>query len=295
MTFFAEVLKAGPLTTIQDLGRPAYVSLGVPVGGAMDPLALRLANLSLGNPPEAAALEVTLQRLELRILARATLSVGGFPQILLNDRELKPHSPFAVKSGDELKLLPRSGARAYVACAGGIAAKPVLGSASTYVPAAFGGFEGRALRSGDRLAAGRARVRRKIRPVKFPSRENRLVLRFVAADSRAEEYLAGGWRVDPRSDRMGVRLWRKYSFWNTSASLPSRGAFPGLIQIPPDGSPILLGADAQTIGGYAIAGTVALADLWKIGQLLPGETLSLESISRARAVALWRAQQKVLG
>lgn len=290
------ILSPGLHTTVQDLGRHGFRHAGVPGGGAADRVALRLANLAVGNPADAAGLECTLTGPEIRFDCDATIAVVGatFPDI--------PHGrPIHVEAGTVISLRhARSGCRGYLAVAGGIDVERVLGSRSTYVPAALGGVEGRALAPGDVMAIGRALTRTigtdwSLAPSVLPAPRATTVLRVVPsappASGSAEAWEAS-YRTTARSDRMGVRL--------EGPPLPASGGgmsiavLPGTVQVPPDGQPIILLADAQTIGGYDVLGQVIVADLALAAQLRPGDAVRFLPVEAAIAHDALRDRERTL-
>ncbi len=292
------------LTSVQDLGRPGWQRYGVPSAGAMDSFALEAGNRLVGNPPGAAALEITagaaFEILEPALLALTGASLGA----LLDGQPLPAWTAVFARPGAQLQLLGRSGAwgaRAYLALAGGVAVPELLGSRSTYLPGGFGGLDGRALRPGDLVSVGAAlqdigrpagrRWPERARPPYRAQPELRLIrgphADLFAADA-LELLLAQPFQIGRDSNRMGYRLEGARLPYARPVSLPSLGVLPGVVQVPPDGAPILLMADAQTTGGYPIAGVVIGADLPLAAQLLPGDRLrfALASIEEARDA--WR-------
>jgi KipI family sensor histidine kinase inhibitor len=290
------VSRPGLMTTIQDLGRPGHRGVGVPVSGAADRLALRLANLIVGNPEGAAGLECTLIGPELTFECDAVVALGG-----AEFSGLPGWRPIRVAAGETLAIgQARRGCRGYLAIAGGIQTNPELGSRSTYLPARLGGLSGSPLAEGDRVpilpAAASVRgswsLSNAIAPLP-PSPPDVCMLRVVRGGNLA----AGGsafwntpWRTSSRSDRMGVRL-EGPSLPGGRADLVSAAVLPGTIQLPPDGQPIILLADAQTIGGYAVGGHVIAADLRLAGQLRPGSLVMFRPVTIAEAHEAFREQE----
>lgn len=305
MTPVLEVLTPGALATVQDDGRPGAARHGVPRGGAMDRFALRAANRLLGNPPGAAAVEVTAGGAAFVVLAPTLVAITGADlSATLDAMPLAPWTAVMARRGAVLAMPTRRGAwgaRAYLAISGGIDVAPVLGSRSTHLAGAFGGLAGRALRPGDQLgasaggaeplvAAGRTWPET-LRPPYGPEPLLRVVpgphSELFAADALAG-LAAAPLRVSDNSNRMGYRLEGGRAPHLRTVSLPSLGVFPGVIQVPPDGAPILLMADAQTTGGYPIIGVVASADLPLAAQLLPGDQLRFAVSSRDEALGARR-------
>lgn len=291
------VWRAGMLTTVQDLGRVGHRAEGVPLAGAADAVALRVANWLVGNAEEAAALEFTLIGPELEFTADAVIALGGagfegFPS----------WQPLQVTAGTRLKFgAARTGCRGYLVVSGGFKIEAVLGSASTNLRAGFGGVEGRALRDGDRLSwyphaqriAGGWRIDERILPPYSPAPTVRVV-RGAQADEFLEALLAAEFTVTPRSDRMGLRLSGPSRRRGEVPELISTAVAPGTIQVPADGQPIVLLADAQTIGGYPQAAHVITIDLPLVAQLRPGDRLRFREVSLEEAQKLLLAREHAL-
>jgi antagonist of KipI len=286
-------------TTVQDLGRWGFQSRGVPVSGALDWYAHRLANRLLGNAPTMATLEVTLIGPHVRFEADAVFAVTGAEfRLTLDGAPIEMNRPIEAGSGAILKFGARlQGARAYVAIAGGVDVPEVLGSRSTHVLTSMGGYHGRALRAGDKLPIGVRGNGQGVsapRPLSFaPSIAK---LRAVPADWRLFAHLTSQrFRVSPQSDRMGYRLDGIPIGNAPSGELISTAVPTGAIQVPPTGQPILLMNDHATTGGYAIAGTVITADLPFAGQLAPGDWIEFEACSIETADAELRHLEDALG
>jgi KipI family sensor histidine kinase inhibitor len=294
-----EVLQPGPLTTIQDLGRPGVAHLGVPGSGAADAASLRQANRLVGNPVGAAGLEVTLGRLAVRFDTAAVVAVTGAAVPLTletpsgggpaGDRdpirtpETRHGAAFAVPAGSLLRLgAPAVGLRSYLAVAGGIDVPLVLGSRSAD---GLSGLGPPPLRPGDRLPVGRPRSRqenpRDSRPgTAWPGSGEPVPLRVMAgprADWFARDALtvlaAGSYQVTPASDRTGLRLAGPVLARSPGrpGELPSEGVTVGSLQVTHDGQPILLLADHPTTGGYPVIAVVVSADIGPAAQLRPGQ------------------------
>ncbi len=282
-----ELLRAGPLTTVQDLGRQAWRDRGISRCGALDDLALTQGNLLVGNPPDAAGLEFTLGPATLRFDADCCIALTGTDaDALLDGDPLRPGWRQPVRAGQTLKLAaPRERMRSYLTVSGGIATAPVLGSRSTDLKAGFGGLDGHALRDGDRLPLlspdpckpSGARPSRRIglaptdwdatvRALPGPEHDD-----FSAAARAA--FWTADWQLTPQSNRMGYRFAGPELKRQRGAELASHGVLPGVVQVPPSGQPIVLLADAQTTGGYPKIAVVIRADLWKLAQLRLGATL----------------------
>ena len=297
------VLKPGMLTTVQDLGRRGYQSLGVAVAGPMDPYSHRLANQMLGNDPSAAAIEITLLGPELAadgdLLCAAT---GADISLTVNGRPAPMNEPFRVRSGATLKWGTRiSGARMTFAVAGGFDLPPTLGSRATHLASRMGPFGGRALRAGDVLPIGEAGGGRPTagHPLEIPS--GGAHLRVLPAAHR-ERFTDDAWgllvharfMVSPQSNRMGYRLDGPLLGHAGAADILSEAMPNGVIQVPASGQPILLLADRATTGGYATIANVISADLPIAGQLAPGDWVQFDPVNREDAIAALRRREAAL-
>jgi biotin-dependent carboxylase-like uncharacterized protein len=276
-----EVLRAGSLTTVQDLGRPGLAHIGVPPSGAADPPSLALANRLVGNPDGAPALEATLQGPALRFHRPASVALAGAPcRASAAGRPVGPHAVLHLAAGAVLDVgSVLAGVRTYVAVRGGLAVAPVLGSASTDLLTGLGPAP---VRTGDRLAVGQAATGWPlvdVAPVPpLPERPELRVLPGPRDDwfaPEALEALMGAWRVQPTSNRIGVRLAGPALPRVRHDELPSEGVVAGAIQVPPSGEPIILLADHPTTGGYPVIAVVAFDDLPAVGQLRPGVEVRL--------------------
>lgn len=297
-----EVVKPGTLTTVQDLGRPGWQHLGISVGGAMDRQAARVANLLLGNDENDALLEITLIGPELKFLRDTWIAVTG-----AEVRDVPGWRPWKVSAGQVVSLagLVR-GVRAYVAVAGGLDVARVLGGAGTLLRAGIGGWNGRALEAGDRLGA---------RPGSLETAGNwsasaefkaaaggDVTARFLRgpqwewfAPASRRTFLAKPYTITARSDRMGVRLdGPALRLENEARELVSEGVGFGSVQVPPDGKPIVLMADRQTIGGYPKIGHVIAVDLPRLAQAGAGGLVRFQEVSLAEAQALHLEQEHSL-
>jgi antagonist of KipI len=291
------VRQPGAWTTLQDLGREHDRTSGVPVSGAMDRLAHRVANLLVGNTEEAATLEFTMAGPVLEFPSAALVAVTG-----AEVEGVPMGQPFTVAAGQSLQLTRLlSGCRGYLAIAGGWHVTQVLGSASTYVRGGFGGLDGRILRPGDRLHA--AEVTRQvvgrwhIDPALLPRCSGEPVVRILPgaeADGFDAPLVGESFRVSPQSDPMGVRLTGPQLRARAGHDARSRAVLPGTIQVPPDGQPIILGADAQTLGGYPQIAHVIEVDLPLVAQLRPGDRVRFAFTTIAAAHELTLARERAL-
>lgn len=308
-----EVLSPGLMTTVQDRGRPGFARFGVSACGAADDLALRLGNRLVGNEESAAALEQTLVGGTFRFDAEARVALTGADMDAACDGEPFPAGTVrTVAAGGVVACRSaQRGARSYLCVAGGVAVPPVLGSRSTHLRSGLGGLEGRALRRGDRLPLGEppasvAAATARATPVPVPARlsdttRRRLeatgplrVTRGAQSDRFAPEafdrLLGDGITVSASSDRMGLRLAGVRIDPPGDGRMPSEGVPLGAIQVPPGGEPVLLFVDHQTTGGYPVIAAVVRADLWRVGQLRPGERLRFALVAMPEAQRLAREQ-----
>ncbi|MCE4553544.1 biotin-dependent carboxyltransferase family protein [Roseateles cellulosilyticus] len=297
-----ELVKAGPLATVQDLGRIGWRDRGLSRCGALDDLALQAGNLLLGNAPDAAGLEFTLGPATLRFETDTWVALTGTDlDASLDGRPLRPGWRCAVRAGQVLKLAaPRERMRSYVCVAGGIDVPAALGSRSTDLKTGFGGLGGRALRDGDRLPLGTpARLPRRAAGASLPDWKNtvRVLPGPDYADFPAAARTAFGttdWIVTPQSNRMGYRLSGPALMRQRGGERVSHGVLPGVVQVPASGQPIVLLADAQTTGGYPIIAVVIRADLWKLAQLRLGAPMRFMACRPEDAVAELRAREQLL-
>ena len=297
-----EIVRAGPLATVQDLGRPGWRDRGLSLCGALDGFALQAGNLLVGNTVGAAGLEFTLGAAAVRFHADTCIAVTGTDaDAHLDGRPVRPWWRQRVRAGQTLKLAaPRERMRSYLTVAGGIDVPVTLGSRSTDLKAGFGGLDGHALRDGDKLPLG-ATTALPSRVVGMRPPAWDATVRVLpgpehgdfSADAR-DALWASDWTVTPQSNRMGYRLAGPVLQRERGGELLSHGVLPGVVQVPPSGQPIVLLADAQTTGGYPKIGVVIRADLWKLGQLRLGATLRLVRCTLDEAHAAMRAQQLLL-
>jgi antagonist of KipI len=307
------VVRAGLQTTVQDLGRWGFQSRGVPVAGAMDRGAHRLANALSGNEPGTATLEVTLSGPELVFEDERHVAVTGADFEMTVDGAAMPmNARVPVSAGACLRLgHRRRGARAYVAVSGGIDVPPVFGSRATHMGSGMGGFRGRALAAGDRLPLGVARggglprdgvdvLRDEISAlVRLPREGHRLRVVVGPDENRftpaATQILgSASYVVGPESGRMAYRLEGPGLPHTSGADILSEATMAGAIQVPGSGAPLLLMADRQTTGGYARIAAVISADLDLAGQLAPGDTVAFEICSLRDALSALVARERAL-
>ena len=297
-----EVLSPGLQTTIQDLGRPGHQAEGVSPGGAMDSLSARVANLLVGNAQDVPVLEAVQSGPRLRLIRDAVLAVTG-----AKVETIPGWRPLNLPKGQILDCSAiAGGARIYLAVSGGFAADNVLGGCGTDLRAGIGGYRGRPLAAGDRLRLADT-------PSRSTSMQDHQVPRWFAAphnliprdpegrlrilrgpqadwfsDAEWQNFLSAKFVVTRSSNRMGIRLQGPAIEPATKREMTSEPVVHGAIQVPPDGQPILLTADRQTIGGYPMIACVISADWPALGRLLPGSDVRFVETTHAEAEALLR-------
>ncbi|GMA22007.1 biotin-dependent carboxyltransferase family protein [Arsenicicoccus piscis] len=273
-----EVLRTGPLTTVQDLGRPRWAHLGVGRSGAADRPSLRLANRLVGNPENAAALETTFGGLSIRLLDAATIAVTGAPvPVTVDGRIRDTNAPLDLAAGSVVELgLPTAGVRSYLAVRGGVAVPDVLGSRSTDLLAQLGPDR---LSAGDGIPIGAPTGDRPgvdhapVRPL--PADPVLHVLPGPRADWFTPEAMAtlgsATYEVSSQSDRVGARLTGPALERSRSGELLSEGLVEGAVQVPADGQPVVFLADHPVTGGYPVIAVVHPADVPLAAQARPGQ------------------------
>ena len=326
------VERPGMLTTVQDCGRHGWQHVGVVASGAMDCDSLQLANALVGNDTGLAGLEITLRGPTLHFQNDTLIALAGaqFDARVTTDGHDLPlplNRPVLLHAGDRLSIdQPRHGFRAYLAIAGGIDVAPMMGSRCTYLAAAMGGIEGRALKKADRLPLARdahalaharfdqlARgnaprtplsplhsVRWSVAPRSLP-RDEPTVVRCVDGHHRElfspealAAFEAGSYRISPQSNRMGYRMLGARLERMQAGDILSEPTALGTVQVPADGLPIVLMADHQTTGGYAKIAEVASADIARLAQLRPGQEVRFVRCTLTDARALAQAAQQAL-
>lgn len=300
-------IRAGFLTSVQDLGRAGLREFGVSLGGALDAHALRVANLLVGNEESAAGLEITFGGLRLRFVDDRIIAwCGGDFAAQFGSIALPPGHPALVRGGEEFFIeSPNLGCRAWLAVSGGIDVPVILGSRSADLRAGFGGISGRPVRDGQRFPLGQTSERsqtlvetlggNRIAPWKPPHdwsspARRQPQLRFVRGSdlnrfnpSALERLTSEIFTVSPDSDRMGIRLDGPRLERSSDADLLSEAVAPGTVQVPPSGKAILLLNDCQTIGGYPKIAHVITVDLGIAAQLRAGDRVGFCEVSLADA------------
>jgi biotin-dependent carboxylase-like uncharacterized protein len=311
------VIKPGLSTTVQDLGRPGYYHIGIPLSGAMDRLAAKAANWLVGNKEGAAVLEAVFMGPELKFTEEATVAVTGAELPPKVDGEVRDTwTSFKVKKGQTLSFdFLKKGARAYIAISGGIDVPVVLGSRSTYALGALGGFKGRKLEAGDKLPVGKGRAVKEGRSVPEKLRRGPgqpAELRMIPGlywhritEAAGKQFLADTWKVANEADRIGYRfkggkplefVAREQPFG--AGSDPSNivdACYPyGSIQIPSGTEPIVLHRDAVSGGGYFMVGAVISADMDLIGQMQPNTPARFVEVTMAQALKARKDRAKLI-
>ncbi len=289
-----EVLEPGLMSTVQDLGRTGWRGFGIPLSGVLDRRALRAANAAAGNPPAAAAVELTFPGPKLRLFDDSSVAVAGADlDARVNGTPINPEEPVQVRRGDVLSFAaPRRGQWLYLSVAGGIDVPEVFGSRSTFARGGLGGTAGRPLRAGDVLGRGETRSgSRRTTPVDDAGRSGgpiRVIMGpqadAFAVDAQAA-LISRPFEVTVQRDRSGMRLSGTTLTHRDSAEILSDGLVPGAIQVPADGGPVVILADGPTTGGYAKIATVIDADLDRVAQAVPGEALRFDAVTVEEAQA----------
>ncbi|MEU6540063.1 biotin-dependent carboxyltransferase family protein [Streptomyces sp. NPDC047000] len=283
------VVRAGVLTTVQDRGRPGHAHLGVPLSGALDAPAAALVNRLVGNRPEAAVLETTLDGCAVRPRSAVVAAVAGAPcPVAVDGRPVAWGAPVLVPAGAVLEVgAAVRGVRSYVAVSGGVAVEPVLGSRSTDLLSGLGPApltDGAVLPLG-RPAGPHARV--DVAPQPGPPAE--LVLGVTPgprddwfAPAAVRALTSRAFRVSAASNRIGLRTEGPVLERAVTGELPSEGMVVGAVQVPPDGRPVVFLADHPTTGGYPVIAVVRGADLPAAAQAAPGTPVRFVAAGRGR-------------
>jgi len=303
-----EVIESGIFTTVQDLGRYGYRRYGVPVSGALDQFAIRVANLLVGNKEEAAGIEITFMGPRLRFHCDTTIALtGGDLGPKIDEKPVPCWEPVAVPKGSILSFEgPKDGIRSYLCVKGGIDVPLVLGSRSTFTRSGLGGFEGRALAPGDLVPVAETgslatRAAWKRTPTGISHYGNDHTLRVIMGpqddaftEAGMRTFLSSTFTVTPMFDRMGYRLEGPVIEHKLGADIVSDGTPCGAVQVTGNGMPIVLLADCGTTGGYTKIAAVISVDLPKIGQAQPGDTIRFRSVSVEESHRALREQEELI-
>jgi len=304
-----EVIAPGLHTTVQDQGRIGYQDIGVPASGPLDRVSLNLANALVGNPPGTPALEMLLHGPTLKVMAEsvrvALVGCSAAIEIRSGDARIVPAGrSVRLTRGDVFRIgALRDSVSACLAIEGGLDIPPVLGSASTYVRGAIGGFQGRRLQASDvvplTLAGVAVRTEYSLsRPLDLAlDQPIRVVLGPQAdyfTDGAVKTLLSSDYTVSPQADRMGYRLEGPALAHAKGYDIVSDGIVAGAIQVPGSGLPIVLMVDNQTIGGYPKIATVISADIPVVGRRKPGRPIRFVAVDVHEAERLRREQEAAI-
>lgn len=297
------ILRAGPLTTIQDQGRVGYQELGFTVSGAMDQYAFNIANILVGNQMNSAVLEFTFMGAKIEFMHSSIIAItGGDMSPSINNKLVEPYQAILVKAGDILEMShARSGCRSYLAFANQLDIKSVLNSKSTDLKCGFGGWKGRALRDGDVIPFLNPIIelkhfsRRKFRKPNL--HYNNIMIRVVLGlqedyftKEGIDTFFSESYTITNESNRMGYKLDGPNLEFCKPADIISDGIPLGSIQVPSNGKPIIMLSDRQTTGGYPKIGVVAAVDLPKLAQARAGCSINFKEISLKKAQKLYIKQ-----
>lgn len=296
-----KVIKPGLLTTLQDLGRAGFQKYGVVVSGAMDPFALQVANLLVGNKRSEACLEITMAGPELVVLSDSTVAICGADlSPTINGKAAPMWKSIRLKKDDLLAFgAPKSGIRAYLAVSGGFDVPVIMGSKSTYTKAGIGRniekedtIYGFAMRSKAGVGLFHTGIPRYLKEVELRVVRGPHTDRFT--DEGLDNFFNKVHLVSPQSDRMGYRLQSQAITHKNGADIWSDAIPFGGVQVPVNGQPIILMADRQTTGGYTRIATVISVDLPKVAQLAPGGKIRFREIDIDEAQELFRERERFL-
>jgi antagonist of KipI len=313
-----EVIDPGIMTTVQDLGRPGYNSVGIPLSGAADPFSLKVGNLLVGNRTGEAGLEILLYGLRLKALKRMIIAITGADLgAQINKEKVQMWRTFEVEKGDvisfpSVKTSSLKGCRAYLTVAGGMDVPIILGSKSTCIPGNFGGFEGRALKKGDRIEIGKATTSGSIlrdriwSELKMPAFDHSWEIRVILGphdhlftEESIKMFFNHAWRVSYKASRFGVRyVGPPFHFKprpdhqvkrdpkGDPSNIPTQGVSLGVIEIAGGQEPIAIGVDGPSSTGYAMLSAVISADVWKIGQSKPDDLTFFRRVEIDEAIEI---------
>ncbi|MEM1391559.1 MAG: biotin-dependent carboxyltransferase family protein [Pseudomonadota bacterium] len=281
------VVKAGMQTTLQGRPRMSWRHMGVPASGPADPLSMALANRLVGNALYETSLEISYGGFEARVEEACVIAItGASGEVKVSDQPVDLHRTLHLKEGDSISIEPPAfGVRTYLAVSSGFQADEKFGSSSTYLPAGFGGFEGRALKAGDHLhpkepsrSLPECKTPDHLKPVFSSSFALRACTsaEFGSLSSASQKTLFHETFIAGRqATRMGITLTGHILNAENDGLMKSAPVFPGTLQCPPSGAPIALLADAQTTGGYPRIASIARCDRYLMGQIRPGNRIRL--------------------
>lgn len=300
------VISPGPLSTVQDAGRFGYMNTGFSPSGAMDTYSMRIANLLVGNSPDDGVVEMTLMGMSVSFDCTSVIALTGADMSpKLNGADIPMYTSVEVNAGDTLTLgVANAGMRSYLAIAGGFDIPLVMGSMSTNLKCAIGGFNGRKLQAGDVIP-----LRHSI-PLSVIGRRsttpknnygNTITLRVLLGpqddyftEGGINTFLSTEYTVSAKSDRMGIRLDGTAVENKNGVDIISDGIATGSVQIPSSGTPIIMMADRQTTGGYAKIATVISSDLKLIAQARAGDKIKFEAVDEKTALKAIKKERREL-
>jgi antagonist of KipI len=299
------VLRAGMLTCVQDLGRYGYAHLGISPAGAADAVSFRLANMLVGNAEDAPALEMTVIGGHFIFEKPAVVAITGADVSFQCSSKLPMWEAVEIAAGAEINCGPlANGVRSYLAVRGGVAVPAILGSSSTQLSGAFGGFKGRALKNGDLLETGASGAGSRVRLIK---REAVLEINQTGpirvtkgpqcdwfSDETHQTFLSTTFKVTQQSNRAGLRLAGADIRAQRTDELLTEGVSLGAVQVPSNGQPIILFVDQQATGGYPKIANVIAADLHRVGQMRPADDVQFELVEVGTALELLREQERLI-
>lgn len=295
------IMNAGPQATLQGNQRAGYRYSGIPSSGPADPVSHAIANHLVGNHASTTGIEITYGPFSVEFQASAAIALtGAVAPTSLNGRVVSFHETLFVKQGDFLEVgRPDHGLRTYLAISGGVVGDEFLESESTYIPAGLGGFDGRALRSGDVVETSpRTKPRRETTPetLLFPLGNS-----FALRASEGPDYTGDcthlwteQYKATRRASRIGIELDGAFPKIDSIENLPSAGIFPGALQLPPQGRGFLLLPDCQTTGGYPHILQVNRSDRHLLGQIRPGDSILFLHRTREQAADDLIKKQKLI-
>lgn len=300
---YLKIVEAGFLTTVQDGGRYGFRGFGMPLSGAIDIYSYTIGNLIVGNDQDDASLEVTLTGPVIKFPGRMTIAITGADMTpMINGKPVTMWRTLRVSKGDILSFGSLvSGARSYVAVSGGIKVPVVMGSRSTYLRGRLGGYSGRRLQPEDSVPVdpGFAFISKEmVLPMAMiPEWRQEVTLNLLPGvdyeefpDSTREILVNEQFKVTNNSDRMGIRLSGPPMKHSSGADVLSYPLATGTVQVPGDGQAVVMLSDSQTVGGYRQIANIISVDLFKAGQLKPGDTVRFRIISHDEALSCLRAQ-----
>ncbi|WP_444920954.1 biotin-dependent carboxyltransferase family protein [Microbulbifer sp. CnH-101-G] len=304
-------IRAGLQTSIQDCGRPGLMHYGIPQGGAADLLSMKLANLLLGNILNNPVLEITLTGPLIKFDCDVSIAITGAQfKVLLNNNPIESYKVIQIKSGDILEFSHlMSGARAYIGLSATISAPQILNSVSTHLISGFGGHKNGAIKQGERVHLENTRIAKEAHLERefIPNYRLRPLIRVVHGSesqrftqSALDNFFSTTFQVSAQSNRMGIRLSPSIMsdserLKDISGEMVSSGLYPGSIQIPNNGEPIISFIEGQTIGGYPRLAHVIRADLHRLGQLKAQDKINFQLVTQTQARKILQVKNKFLG